>query len=112
MNDRDTRLIDAPLVKLIGVIVLEAQLNDVKSILLERVGGHAANVYFDGQFCDTIPQKLYPVITSKIKDLAGMPLSSREPIQEGRLNLINKLGSWDVLYMQSDDWRAVELNRA
>jgi type IV pilus assembly protein PilB len=93
-SDESSSDSDAPIIKLVSLIILEAYRNRASDIHLEPLEKHFRIRYrIDGvlQEVDSPPKRLQAAILSRVKIMANMKISERRVPQDGRIQ-VNVLG--------------------
>jgi type IV pilus assembly protein PilB len=93
-QDGDSDESDAPIIKLVSLIILEAFKNRASDIHLEPMEKRFKVRYrIDGVLheVDSPPKRLEPAIISRVKIMAGMNIAERRVPQDGRIQ-VNILG--------------------
>lgn len=88
-DDQETES-DAPIIRLVSLIILEAQRNRASDIHIEPVAKRLRVRYrIDGVLheVENPPKRLQPVIISRIKLMAGMKLAEKRVPQDGRIQI-------------------------
>jgi general secretion pathway protein E/type IV pilus assembly protein PilB len=94
IQQADTTESDAPIIKLVSLIILEAFRNRASDIHLEPMEKRFRVRYrIDGVLheVDSPPKRLQPAILSRVKIMAGMKISEKRIPQDGRIQ-VNIMG--------------------
>ncbi len=89
-DETDATDSDAPIIKLVSLIILEAQRNRASDIHMEPLEKRFRVRYrIDGVLheVENPPKRLQPVIISRLKLMAGMKLSEKRIPQDGRIEI-------------------------
>ncbi len=89
-DDTSTTDTDAPIIKLVSLIILEAQRNRASDIHLEPLEKRFRVRYrIDGVLheVESPPKRLQPVILSRLKLMAGMKIAEKRVPQDGRIQI-------------------------
>ena len=90
MSSEDASESDAPIIKLVSLIILEAYRNRASDIHLEPLEKRFRVRYrIDGVLheVDSPPKRLQPAILSRVKIMAGMKISEKRIPQDGRIQV-------------------------
>ncbi|MDD4871418.1 MAG: type II secretion system ATPase GspE [Kiritimatiellae bacterium] len=94
IQEADTTESDAPIIKLVSLVILEAFRNRASDIHLEPMEKRFRVRYrIDGVLheVDSPPKRLQPAILSRVKIMAGMKISEKRIPQDGRIQ-VNIMG--------------------